>query len=348
VWNSGKHRWTQDKSLRDKLLNVLKVAISLGLIAYIFTRPTIRYADWDAILADLRLWPWLVALVVYFVAIGFNVLKWQRLLGTLEVRVPYMALYRHNLVGLFFANLPWSMLGADIARGWDLARTTEGQGARVAVSVLVDRLVGLAAFLVASVLGLAYAVAGLGRSDLTWLLTTVGVVLLAYALACAALMSQRLRNLIEKIFGLGPLVRFLALYQKLSDSVQVYRTHAGALVVAFGLGICTVLTTCIVNYLAAVAVGAEVSLIWVCILTPLTPFALYIPSIASGLGVNQFVFVALYHSLTGLISQAPALAMSLVMQVTIYIASLPGAVLWWRKGRVPSGESAISEGRSAP
>jgi hypothetical protein len=92
-----------------------------------------------------------------------------------------------------------------------------------------------------------------------------------------------------------------------------------------------VTATCVVNYLAAVTVGAGVPLLWAFVLTPLTPFALYIPSIASGLGVNQAVFVALYHSLTGLIPEAPALAMSLVMQVTIYVASLPGAVLWWRQ-----------------
>ncbi|MGD8625105.1 MAG: lysylphosphatidylglycerol synthase transmembrane domain-containing protein [Anaerolineae bacterium] len=321
--------------MKNKLFNALKVAISLGLIVYIFTRPTIRQADWQAMLADVRLWPWLVALAIYFFAIGLNVLKWQYLLRTLGVDVPYASLFRHNLVGLFFANLPLSMIGGDIARGWDLARHVEGQGAPVAVSVLVDRLVGLAAFLVAAVLGLAYAVYGLGRADLRWLLLTIAGVLLAFGLAFGVLMSQRLRRLVERLF-LGPLARLLPLYQKLSDSVQVYRTHTGALLVAFGLGMATVLATCVVNYLAAMTVGAAVPFTWVLVLTPLTPIALYIPSIASGLGVNQAVFVALYHNLTGLIPQAPALAMSLVMQLTIYAASLPGAFLWWQR-REPDG-----------
>jgi len=320
-----------DRLLKNKLLNLVKVAVSLGLIAYIFTRPTIRYADWGAILADFRLWPWLVTVVVYFVAIGLNVLKWQYLLRTLGVDVPYWSVYRHNLVGLFFANLPLSMIGGDIARGWDLARSTEGQAPQVAVSVVVDRLVGLSAYLVAAVLGLTLAVTALGRSDLTWLLITIALVLLAFLLAFAVLMSQRLRRLIEKVFGLGPLSRFLPLYQKLSDAVQVYRNRAGALAVAFGLGLGTVAATCVVNYFAALTVGAAVPLVWVFILTPLTPFALYIPSVASGLGVNQAVYVALYHNLTAMLPEVPALAMSLVMQVTIYVASLPGAVLWWRK-----------------
>ena len=324
--------------MKDRLLTLLKIAISLGLIAYVFSQPTIRHADWSAMLAEVRVWPWLVALVIYFGAIGLNVLKWQYLLATLGVRVPYSSLFRHNLVGLFFANLPLSMVGGDIARGWDLARHIEGQRAVVAVSVLVDRLVGLAAFLFSAVVGLAYAVYGLDRPDLAWLLATMAAVSGAFAVAFAVLMSQRLRQLVERLLAIGLLARLLSLYRSLSDAVQGYRTRFDALVTAFGLGLATVAATCIVNFLAAETVGAHVPLVWVFILTPLTPFALYIPSIASGLGVNQAVFMALYANLTGLLPEAPALGMSLVMQVTIYVASLPGAVLWWRRRKIQSGD----------
>jgi uncharacterized protein (TIRG00374 family) len=317
--------------LKDKLLNLLKVAISLGLIAYIVTRPTIRDADWATILGSMSLWPWLLGLVLYFGAIGLQVLKWQVLLRTLDVRVGYGRLFRHNLVGLFFANLPLAMVGGDIARGWDLARHTEGQTASVAVSVLVDRLIGLGAFLLAAVMGLAYAVWALDRPDVAWVLTTLVVVLAASGVAFALLMSQRLRRLMERVFEWRPLSRFLPLYQQLSDSVQGYRTRASALFAALALGLLTVLATALVNYLAALTVGADVPWLWVVVLTPLTAFAPFIPSIASGLGVNQGVFVALYHNLAGVLDPAPAFAMSLVMQVIIYAASLPGAVLWWRR-----------------
>jgi uncharacterized protein (TIRG00374 family) len=319
--------------LRDKLLALVKVGVSAGLIAYVFTRPTILEANWRDILAGVRPGPWLLALAVYAVAIGLSVAKWQTLLRTLGVRVPFGRLFRHNLVGLFFANLPLSMIGGDIARGWDLARDTPGQAAEVAVSVLVDRLLGLAAFLAAAVMGLAYAVAGLDRPDLRWLLGTMALILLGFLAAFALLMSQRLRRLAERAFRLRFLRRLLPLYLRLSDSVQVYRTHAGGLAVALGWGLATVAATCVVNYLAAVSVGANIPVAWVFVLTPLTPFALYIPSIASGLGVNQVVYVALYHSLTGLVPAAQALAMSLAMQAIILLSSLPGAVLWWRKRR---------------
>ena len=317
--------------MKDRLLTLLKVAVSLGLIAYICTRPTILGADWGSILSKIRPGPWLLALAAYSASIGLNVLKWRCLLRTLGVHVPYRSLFRHNLVGLFFANLPLSMIGGDIARGWDLARSNPGQSTQVAVSVLMDRLVGMAAFLTAAAAGLAYAVAGLGRSELGWLLTTTAAILAAFVLVVCVLLSQRLRRLTQGLFQPKPLRRFLPLYLRLSDSVQLYRTNARSVLVAYGLGLATVAGTCVVNYLGAITVGADVPLVWVLILTPLTPFALYIPSIASGLGVNQAVFVALYHNLTGLIPQPEALAWSLAMQVIIYLASLPGAVLWWRR-----------------
>jgi uncharacterized protein (TIRG00374 family) len=326
-----------DERLKNALSTALKVAISLGLIAFIFTRPSIRDVDWAGVLAKLRLWPWLLGLIIYFGAIGFNVLKWLYLLRTLGIQVPYPALYRHNLVGLFFANLPLSMVGGDIARGWDLARHTERQTAPVAVSVLVDRLIGLAGFLVAGVLGLAYAVVVLERPDLTWLLVTLTLLLLAFALAFAALMSQHLRRLVEKLFNWGPLSRFLSLYQKLSDSVQVYRTHGRALVVALGLGLMTVATTCVVNYLAAVATGADVPLAWVFALTPLTAIVPFLPSIASGLGWSQGAYVVLYVELAQLGGSDPesftasVLVMSFAMLAIAVASSLPGAVLWWQR-----------------
>jgi uncharacterized protein (TIRG00374 family) len=327
-----------------------KVAISLGLIAFIFTRPIFQSVDWAAILSDLRLWPWLLGFAIYFVAIGFQVLKWQYLLRTLDVTVSFAELYRHNLVGLFFANLPLSMIGGDIARGWDLARQREGKTAQIAVSVLVDRLVGLAGFLIAAVLGLTSAVLFLERPDLAWLLASIAVILMIFVLALAALMSQRLRRLVEKVFGLGPLRRFLPLYQNLSDSVQVYRTHGKALMVALSLGLLTVLTTCVVNYLAAVAAGTPVPLSWVLVLTPLTAFAPFLPSIASGLGWNQGVFIVLYVELAQLGGANPdafaasVLVMSLAMQAIIIFSSLPGAVLWWRKRT----DGSPSDPRAAP
>jgi uncharacterized protein (TIRG00374 family) len=318
--------------LRDKIFAALKVLISLGLIAYLFTR--IDLAEVKTALASANYLYLALALALYFGAIALNVYKWGYLLRAQDLSVPFINLLNHNFVGLFFANLPLSQVMGDIARGVDLARHTKGHGAEVAVSVLMDRLVGLASFLFASVVTLAFAVFSLGRADLTSLWVTVLLVLLAFAIALTVLLSRRLRRLVEQLFEWQPLSRFMTLYQHLSGAVQVYRSNIGALAVAFLVALLGVLMTNVVNFLAAESVRTAIPLLWIFVFNPLTPIAQFIPSIGSGLGVNQGVFVLLYSVIGGVTGQPQALAMSLVMQVVIYAASLPGGVLWWRSRRL--------------
>jgi uncharacterized protein (TIRG00374 family) len=318
--------------LRDRLFTALKVLISLGLIAYLFTR--IDLAEVKTALASANYLYLVLALALYFVAIALNVYKWGYLLRAQGLPVPFINLLHHTFVGLFFANLPLSQVMGDIARGVDLARHTKGRGAEVAISVLVDRLVGLASFLFASAVTLAFAVFSLARTDLTSLWVTVLLVLLAFVIALAVLLSRRLRGLAEQAFKWQPLSRFKALYRNLSEAMQMYRSNSGALVVAFFVALLGVLMTNVVNFLAAESVQAAVPLLWVFVFNPLTPIAQFIPSIGSGLGVNQGVFVLLYSVIGGVTGQPQALSMSLIMQVVIYIASLPGGVFWWQTRKI--------------
>ncbi len=314
--------------MRDRLFTAFKVLISLGLIAYLFTR--IDLAEVKTALASANYLYLALALALYFGAIALNVYKWGYLLQAQGLAVPFINLLNHTFVGLFFANLPLSQVMGDIARGVNLARHTKGHGAEVAVSVLMDRLVGLASFLFASVVSLAFAVFSLSRADLISLWVTVLLVLLAFATALAVLLSRRLRGLVEQLFKWKPLNRFTALYRNLSEAMQMYRSNSKALVVAFFVALLGVLMTNIVNFLAAESVQAAIPILWIFVFNPLTPIAQFIPSIGSGLGVNQGVFVLLYSVIGRVTGQPQALAMSLVMQVVIYIASLPGGVLWWQ------------------
>jgi len=320
--------------LKERLIFILKVLISLGLIFYLFSRVEVEKVV--GAIGSANYWYLLLALALYFVAIGLNVAKWRCLLQAQGLSVSFLRVVRHTLVGLFFANLPLAMVAGDIARGYDLARHISGSKAEVAVSVVVDRLVGLSSFIVVATIMLAYAVFALGRADLMWLMATVVVVLLAFMAGFAALLSRRLRGLVERLFGWRPMARFGGLYHRLSGAVQVYRVGTGVLALAFAIALLGVLTTTLVNWLAANAVQAGIPFLWVLVFNPLTPIAQFIPSIASGLGVNQGVFVGLYSAIGRVVSPEGALAMSLVMQVIIYLASLPGGVLWWRKRRVAS------------
>ncbi|RLC80266.1 MAG: hypothetical protein DRI61_06145 [Chloroflexi bacterium] len=313
--------------MKGKLINAAKIAISLGLMAFLFTRPEMSQAG--QMLLSANLWYVTVAVVVYIIAILVNVYKCQLLLRAQGIEVPFGSLASHFITGLFFANFLLPMVAGDVVRGYGLARDSE-QAAESAISVLVDRMVGLASFLFAGLLALALAVALMGRDDFRWLMFIVLLANLAFAALFLALISRRLRGVLERALKLGFLSRLLPVYARLSKAIDAYRDNLPALLLAFLVALAGLVLTNLVNYCSARAVEAGIPLVYIFILNPLTPFApLLIPSVG-GLGVNQGTFVLLYSRVAGVASPAAAFSLSLVMQAIIYVTSLPGAFLWWR------------------
>lgn len=321
-------------------MTVLKVAISLGLIGYLLFFK-VDLAQVGRAIAGANLLYYLLALALYFLAITLGCWKWQILLRAQGLPVPLSQLLSFTFVGLFFGNFLLPMVAGDVVRGYGLARDTE-KAAEAAVSVLVDKLVGLLAFITAGALLSLYAVWGLGRTDLRGLALVACAAFLAFVLGFASMLSRRLRSLLERVFALPFLRRLAPLYQRLSSSVQAYRDDPGRLAQAFLISLVVLLITNIVNWLLAEAVGAGIPLIYIFIFNPLVAFApILIPSIG-GLGVNQGAYDLLYAALGRTTSSELAVTFSLVMQSVIYLSSLPGGVVWLVRRR-PARQSLAGQ-----
>ena len=222
-------------------------------------------------------------------------------------------------------------------------------GKRVAVtgaagfvgSHLVDKLVGLLAFITAAAVMSLYAVWGMGQTDLKGLALVVFVAFLGFVLAFATILSHRLRGLIERLSEIRLFKPVAPIYHKLSDALQAYRNNLGALGKAFLISLVVLLITNVVNWLMSEAVGADVPMIYIFLFNPMVAFApILIPSIG-GLGVNQGAFDLFYATIGKTTISELAITFSLMMQMVIYISSLPGGILWMRK-RKPAQEDTPS------
>lgn len=317
--------------MKDRLMTVLKVAISLGLIGYLLLFK-VNLAQVGRAIAGANLLYFILALALYFLAITIGCYKWQILLRAQGLPVPLSHLLSFTFVGLFFGNFLLPMVAGDVVRGYGLARDTE-KAAEAAISVLVDKLVGLLAFITAGAMMSLYALWGLGRADLQGVALITCTAFLAFMLGFASLLSRRLRSLLERPFSLPFLCRLAPIYQRLSTSVQAYRDNPSRLVTAFFISLVVLLITNLVNWLLAEAVGAGIPLIYIFVFNPLVAFApILIPSIG-GLGVNQGAYDLLYATLGRTTSSELAVTFSLVMQSVIYLSSLPGGVIWLTRRR---------------
>ena len=329
--------------MRDRLITALKIVVSLGLIAYLLSRVGIDELVEAMRSASTNYLYLLIALAIYFGAIAVGSVKWQILLKAQGLRVPLGRLLSFTFVGLFFGNFLPTNVGGDLVRGYDLARHTL-LPAETAISVVVDRMLGLIAFVFVAVVMASLVVYSEGQVALWEVAAAAGVVLLALSGIFALMLSDRLRGLIGRLFNVPLLSSLAPLYDKLSTALSAYRRSYWALAISFCISILVLTIGSVVNYLISLALGGGISLLHIFLFTPLITFVLLIPISIGGIGLNQSAYV-FFFNLVG-VPEQKSLAMSLIMQAIIIISSLPGGVLWWRKRserEVDSRPQAISE-----
>jgi len=312
--------------MRTTVTTVLKIAISVGLIAWTFSR--VPLAEVGSQLASARPGYLLVALLVFVLAMIINGAKWYVLLRAQGVAIPFAALLEFQFTGFFFNNfLPSANLGGDVMRGYGLARLTD-RPADAAISVLVDRIVGFLAYMSSAAIAGIIAVNLVGRQDLRQMEGVALLAALAAALVLGMLLSRRLRALITRLFGWRPLAPLARPWAPVSQALDAYRFRLRALGVAFGIAVLGLLCTALVNWLVSQAMGGQMLLFAIFLFNPLIALVMTLPISIGGLGVSQAAYPFFYVPIG--VSADHALAVSLLMQLTQLLASLPGGFFWLR------------------
>ncbi len=323
--------------MKDKLSTVLKAAIGLSLMAYLFYRFLSNPHDKAILLTTLATANYgylLLALGLFMTAIVTNALKWYILLQAQGLAVPFMALTRYTFVGFFFNNFLPANLGGDVMRGFGLARYLDRK-AEAAVSVIVDRIIGLMAFMFTAVMAALVAVNFvIPQADPTLaqnLQQVEGVAMVGLVIIAAGfvvMLSYRLRQFIGKLFALKFLSLLAPFYHRLSDALGAYRYQYRALLSAFGVGVTTVLLTGCVDIAIVAGLHSNISPIYIFLLNPIIAVALIAPISIGGLGTGSVLYIYFY-GLVG-VPEPLAFALSLFKQGIVYLGSLPGGVLWLR------------------
>jgi uncharacterized protein (TIRG00374 family) len=330
----------KDFSLKNTLMTAIKAFISLGLMVFLLYKFLSNPVDRALLVTTLTTANYgylLVAVLLFMFAIFTNAVKWYVLLKAQGIPVPLGAVANYTFVGFFFNNFLPANIGGDIMRGYGLARYTE-RSAEAAVSVVVDRIIGLAAFMFTAVVSAIIAV-NLARdgalNDPTVMRNLRYVELLAMAgmaiiaAGFAVLLSERLRQLVGRLFEWRLLNPLAPLYQRISGAFGAYRHQYSALGWAFAIGVVTVLVTGLIDVVIVAALHGQVNPIYIFLFNPIIAILLIAPISIGGLGTGSVLYVYFY-GLVG-VPQTLAFALSLVKQLVVYLGSLPGGLLWLRR-----------------
>ncbi len=305
----------------------LKVVVTLGIFVFLLAR-----VDLDAMarhLAGANLLLLVLAFALYMTAITLGAVKWQVLVRAQGLDISLGDLLAYSLVGLFFGNLLPGSVGGDLVRAYGLVRAS-GRAEAAAISVLVDRLMGVIAYAGAAIVMAIAATATLARgAELEQIAIAAVAVMLLFIVGSALLFSRRVSRRVKGVFRGGPLARLEPMAQRIYDALQVYRHSYRALAINLGISASSVVVTTLVWYLVGLALEVNVSPFYFFLFNPLIAFVVMIPISLNGLGPKEAMAV-FFFGMVGVPSEL-ALAMSLVFHLLVVLSSLPGGVLWWRE-----------------
>ncbi len=317
--------------MKGKYTNALiRGGISLALILFVLWRFQGRLTEVWQMLASANLWWVLVSVLLFWTAMLINAFKWWTLLRAQAIKAPFLAMANFTFVGFFFNNILPANIGGDVMRGYGLAKYTE-ENAGAAASVVLDRLIGLSAYMSVAAVSALAVVFLTNRSDL-WPLAAVAVLaLLALITIGAFLISRRISRFVSRLLHRGILEKMAVIWDSLAAAFELYRFQYKTLAFAFLIGLTGIATTSMVNYALSLALGGSIPLVDIFLFTPLIALVLIIPISIGGLGLSQAAY-PFFYGLVGVPGEL-ALALSLFVQALQLFCSLPGGVLWllWKK-----------------
>lgn len=313
---------------RQALLWALKIGVSIGLLYILFTRIDASQT-WEH-MRNASL-PWLAtALGLYLVVLFISTVRWQILLSTQHVHVPFGRLVNSYLAATFANNFLPSNIGGDVIRVADTARAAQSKTLATAV-VLADRGVGLVGLGFVAACGSTLAARQSAR------IGPIGPALLWGGLAAAVGVSIFALLWPDRVLALAkPLRVFHAEWVErrilmITSALARFRKAPGSL--ALCLAISIAVQALLVGFYASIAAALQLRIAMghLGMLVPISFLVQMLPLSMNGHGVREWTFKE-YLTRIG-IGQESAVALSLIGATLVMLFSMSGAAAYLTRRR---------------
>ena len=320
-------------SRRETLLWIVKITVSAGLLYLLFTRIDVAKV-WEH-MRDASL-GWIVfALAIYLVMLLVSTWRWQILLRTQHVEIPFGRLVNSYFAATFANNFLPSNIGGDVIRIADTARPAKSKTLAAAV-VLADRGIGVVG------LGFIAACGSTIAAHRSEAIGPIGPALFWFGLGAAVLAGVLV---IARPERLGTLAKPLHVFHAewvgrriatITEALHKFRKAPGTIVIAFVASI--VVQALLVGFYVAVATALRFSVPigHMAMLVPVSFLVQMLPISVNGLGVREGTFVG-YLAQIG-VSKESAVALSLIGAVLVMVFSMAGAAAYLTR-RTKRGEA---------
>lgn len=314
------------------LFNLLRIGISVGLLAYL-----VYQADLTQLLQILRRAEVLflgIAVFLFCSVVFVLSVRWRVLLKTTPDTPGVGKLLIFYLIGFFFNNFLPTSIGGDVSRIFYLTRQTADRSMAIG-SVFMERVLGLLATLTLASLSMFWVQQYFYSSRIIFV--TLGMLLLVGFILGNFLNPYLYKKTSEllayiKIFKLGDRIN------EVLARLHAMRESRSAIILAFLMSLGSQLLLILMNYSLAQALGLQqVTIGFLVLVIPVTFVISLVPSI-NGLGVRDFGYVFLLTRIG--VNEAEALSLSVLNTLVPLLVSLLGGILLIFFRQKPASENS--------
>jgi len=306
--------------MRGRLFNLLRMVISLGLLAFLLAKVGVR-ETWES-LQGANIGYLLAVFLFYLLSIVLRSYRWRIFLTAQGVRISLPKLLSLYLIGAFFNLVLPSGFGGDVVRIYELSQYSSRTASSI-TSVFMDRLSGFLALFAMATLALAFSY----RLVPPEVGVTIIAIFLASLVGTGALFS---RPLWRRLKGL-PLLSSLTQKEGVKElylSAQIYSLVPFLQAISISLAFDIIIV--FMNYLVALSFGVGISFWYFLLFIPIISFLLVLPISLSGLGVREGAYIYLFSRVG--VPSSSALAISLSIYAVTVATGLIGALIYALEG----------------
>ena len=293
-----------------------------------------RWGNLKQIFLQMNLWLFAVAIVFFVFGQILVGLRWWLLLRTQSVFIEFWAAVRLHCLGLFYNNFMPGSVGGDLVRAWYVTKHSD-KWFEAALSVFVDRLIGLASTLIIATFfyslflrGSSISIAGgsgflKSIAEYKWILLRVVVVVAA--ILCLFLSHTKGRAILARVWSY---IRILSIkmIRKLKDAAILYCSKPLIILTAFGLTVFLQILTITGFWVLGTDMGITAGLKYYLVFFTLTWVLGAVPVSISGAVVVEGSLYYLFTHFAG-VGKEEAMAIALCQRAVWMLTSLPGAAI---------------------
>jgi glycosyltransferase 2 family protein len=293
----------------------IKYCISITLVAYF-----ILSTDVSSILKGIKSIPlasYSFSLILYFVALSLNALKWKRLLN----RRNFVQLYKYVIITQYYSLiLPGGVVAGELVKAYKIGKG-EKDAEKVAASIIVDRITGFLGLIFVGYMGLLFSNKDI-PNQIIYVFTIALILLLAVLFSFKIkLFDTIIINTLSKRQYSNKYIRKYLINIKLTVlEWKLFLDRPVMLIESIIIGILFQLAAVYMIYILALGSHVRISFQDLCWIYSTVSIIVFIPISVAGLGLREGGFIALF----AMISLSPESA--LVISLSIFSLQIFGGI----------------------